>query len=72
MTDQEIIEFCGFRTTDSPSAVAKFLAELTPEKRAVMNKMRQIEMWDATDGLVPLPDGVIVCGPKQCREGRRR
>lgn len=67
MTDQEILDFCGFKQSDRPAAIAKFLAELTPTKREVIEQMRQIEMWDATDGLVPLPKGVIVCGPKQCK-----
>lgn len=72
MTDAELAVFCGFKPTDNQETVAKYIRELSPEKRAMMEKMRQIEMWDATDGLVPLPDGVIVCGPKQCREGKRR
>jgi hypothetical protein len=60
MTDQEILDFCGFKPTDPPEAVQKFINELTPAKREVMEKMRQIEMWDASDGLVPLPDGVLI------------
>lgn len=72
MTDQEIADFCGFKATDNQEAVAKYIRELTPEKRAVMESMRQVEMWDASDGVIPLPEGVIVCGPKQCREGKRR
>lgn len=61
MTDAEIVEFCGFRPTDPPEAVERFLRELTPAKREVMEKMRQVEMWDASDGLIPLPAGVIIC-----------
>lgn len=72
MTDSEFAKFCGFRPTDNQDAVAKYIRELTPEKRAMIDKMQQIEMWDATDGLVPLPADVIVCRPKQCREGKRR
>jgi hypothetical protein len=70
VTDQEIADFCGFKPTDNPAAVAKYLAEMTPAKREVMEKMRQIEMWDATDGLVPLPAGVLVDRPKD-RHARR-
>ena len=72
MNDTELATFLGFKETDDPSKVAKYIAGLTPAKREMMENMRQIEMWDATDGLVPLPAGVIVCGPKQCREGKRR
>lgn len=60
MTDQELAIFCGFKPTDNQEAVAKFIRELPTAKRALMETMRQVEMWDATDGLVPLPDGVIV------------
>lgn len=70
MTDAEIVAFCGFKPTDPPAAVEKFLAELTPAKREVMEKMHQIEMWDATDGLVPLPAGVIVDGPRQIKHSK--
>ena len=60
MTDAEIIEFCGLK--NEPEGVqAFFLRSLTPAKREVMEKMRQVEMWDASDGLIPLPDGVILC-----------
>lgn len=72
MTDAELIAFCGFKPTDNQVAVAKFITELSPERRALYDTMRQVEMWDVTNGLVPLPPGVITCGPKQCREGKRR
>ena len=65
MTDDEILKFCGFKPDDNPKAVAKFLAELTPAKREMMETMKQIELWDMTDGLVPLPDGIIACSVKQ-------
>lgn len=72
MTDQELAAFCGFKPTDDQAKVAAIIAGMTSQTRALYEKMRQIEMWDATDGLVPLPAGVIVCGKKQCREGKRR
>jgi hypothetical protein len=67
MTDAELAEFCGFKPTDNQEAVAKFIAELSPAKRALFENMRQVELWDMTDGLVPLPEGVIACGPKQIK-----
>lgn len=60
MTDDEVIAFCAIGN-ESPAFVAKFLAALTPERRALYDKMRQIEMWDASDGLIPLPPNVIIC-----------
>lgn len=72
MTDQELASFCGFKPEDDQVKVAAYIANLTPEKRAMMETMLQIEMSDASDGLVPMPLSVILCGPKQCREGKRR
>lgn len=60
MTDEELAAFCGFKPTDNQEAVAKYIRELSPAKRAMMETMRQVEMWDQTDGLVPLPDGVMI------------
>jgi hypothetical protein len=64
MTDVEILEFYGFKASDPPEAKRRFIEELTPAKRELFEKMLQVEMWDATDGLVPLPDGVLVCRQK--------
>jgi len=72
MTDAEIAEFCGFKPTDNQEAVARYIAGLSPAHRALFDNMKQVEMWDATGGLVPLPEGVILCGPKQVRAGHRR
>lgn len=72
MTDSELATFCGFKPTDDQGAVARYIAGLPPAKRAMMETMRQIEMSDASDGLISMPSGVILCGPKQCREGKRR
>ena len=72
MTDSELAAFCGFKPTDDQAKVAAWIAGLSPAKRAMMETMRQIEMSDASDGLIPMPEGVILCGPKQCREGKRR
>lgn len=48
------------------------LKKLNPsaEERALYDKMFEVELWDK--GVGPLPEGVIVCGPKQIREGRGR
>jgi hypothetical protein len=72
MTDAEIMAFCGFKPTDSTEAVARYIKGLSPASRSLLDAMKQVEMWDATGGLVPLPEGVILCGPKQVRAGRRR
>ncbi len=61
MTDQEIADFCGFKPTDDKVKVAAYVTSLSPAKRAMMEKMRQIEMSDASNGLIPMPSGVIVC-----------
>lgn len=63
MDDEAIIVFCGV-ANEPAEFKARFLASMTPEKRAMLDKMQKIEMWDASDGLVPLPDGVIVCSTK--------
>lgn len=60
MTDEEVIAFCNIGN-EPPEFVARFLAALTPERRALYDKMRQVEMWDASNGLIPLPEGVIIC-----------
>jgi hypothetical protein len=72
MNDEELATFCGFKPTNNQAAVARYIAGLSPAKRAMMETMRQIEMSDASDGLIPMPPGVILCGPKQCREGKRK
>ncbi len=72
MTDAELATFCGFKATDDQEKVAAYITALSPAKRAMMETMLQIEVSDASDGLIPMPDGVILCGPKQCREGKRR
>ncbi len=72
MTDSELATFCGFKPTDDQAKVAAYITGLSAEKREMMEKMLQIEMSDASDGFIPMPDGVILCGPKQCREGKRR
>lgn len=72
MTDAELAHFCGFNPADDPIKVAAYIAGLSPAKRAMMEKMRQIEMSDASDGLIPMPDGVILCGPKQFQKGKHK
>lgn len=74
MTDSELAAYCGFKPTDNQELVAKFIAELTATRRALYERMREVEieanLWAA--GLGPKPRGVILDGPKQCREGKRR
>lgn len=60
MTDAELATFCGFKPEDDQAKVAAWVANLSPAKRQMMETMRQVEMWDATDGLVPLPAGVMI------------
>lgn len=72
MTDEELTAFLGFKPTDDQEKVKAFIGNMSQARKDLYDKMHQVEMWDATDGLVPLPPSVIVCGPKQCREGKRR
>lgn len=61
MTDQELADFCGFKPLDDQAKVAAYIDGLSPAKRAMMETMRQIEVSDASDGLIPMPAGVITC-----------
>lgn len=63
MNDEQLAAFIGVTMEQLP------LLKITPEKRAVYDKMFEVELWDK--GLGPLPEGVIVCGPRQIREGKR-
>lgn len=60
LTDSELAEFLGIPA--EPWA-AKFIAELAPEKRAVYERMHQVEwelkLWQ--EGVGPKPQGIIVC-----------
>lgn len=67
MTDDELAAYCGFKPTDPPEAIHRFLREMTPAKRETIEKMREVEMWDASDGALPLPAGVLIDTPKRMR-----
>ena len=60
MTDLELAEFLGFA---SDKRWPKIIADLKSEKRAIYERMAEVEtelhLWEA--GLGPLPSGVIVC-----------
>ena len=60
MTDLELAKFLGIADDERwPRAIAK----LDPKKRAMYERMAQVEiesnLWQA--GLGPKPEGVIVC-----------
>jgi hypothetical protein len=60
MTDAELQVFLGIA---GKKGCAEIMASITPEQRAVYDRMadveREIELWQA--GLGPKPEGVIVC-----------
>ena len=66
MTDDELAEFLGIKGKQGCGTI---LANITPAKRAVYEKMRQVEtelhLWQ--QGVGPKPEGVIICGPRQVR-----
>jgi hypothetical protein len=60
MTDDEVATFCGLAPDDPLRG--KFVATLTPEKRALFERMANVEielaLWQ--DGLGPKPQGVLI------------
>jgi len=60
MTDDEVATFCGLAPGDPLRG--KFVATLTPEKRALFERMAnlevEIQLWQ--DGLAPKPTGVLI------------
>jgi hypothetical protein len=74
MTDAELEVFLGIA---GKNGAAKIMTEMTPEQRALYEKMKNLEM-EATlwhEGVGPKPRGVIICGCKRCsppRKGRKR
>ena len=58
MTDHELARFLGI-TNETLEFQSKFIATLTPEKRALFEKMLDVELWDR--GFGPKPTGVILC-----------
>lgn len=70
MDDEAIIKFLCI-SDESPEFQKKALAEwATPELRKLLDKMQQIEVWDKTDGIVPLPEGVLVDGPRMLKRAK--
>lgn len=55
MNDKELATFCGFKPTDDCAKVAAYIASLSPAKRSLMETMRQIEIADASNGLIAMP-----------------
>jgi len=69
MTDAELAAFLG---VSGRKGEDKIMAGITPEQRALYERMANLEvevkLWQA--GLVPKPEGVIICG---CgRRGRHK
>ena len=60
MTDDELATFCGLAADDPLRG--KFITTLTPEKRALFERMANVEievdLWQA--GLGPKPVGVLI------------
>ncbi|HSM79192.1 MAG TPA: hypothetical protein VLT57_16250 [Bryobacteraceae bacterium] len=73
MSDEQLSAYLGFKPEDDQVKVAKFIAELAPARRALYDRMAQVEielnLWTA--GLGPKPTGVIVCEDKHTRHGKR-
>jgi hypothetical protein len=72
MTDAELTKYLGFKSEDDQVKVAKFIAELSPERRALYDRMHEVEieanLWTA--GVGPKPEGVIVCKPNHRHFGK--
>lgn len=62
MTDESLAAYLCLNAKEA----AAFFAQITSEKRAVYERMAEVEI-DLNMGVVP--DGVIVCNPKGCRHG---
>jgi len=65
MSDEELSEFLAL----TPEESAVILANITPEKRAVWERLAavygEIVLWEG--GVGKKPSGVILCGKKQIR-----
>ena len=68
MSDAELAAFLGISDLPAETRVA-FIAGLTPERRALFDRMHDLEgeimLWQA--GVGKKPEGVILCGRKQIR-----
>lgn len=69
LTDAELTEFLAL----TPEEAAIIFAKITPEKRAVWERMAEvygeIVLWEA--GVGRKPSGVILCGKQQVRGAGR-
>lgn len=67
MTDLELAAYCGFKATDNQVTVARFIAAMPAERRALYDRMRIVELeanlWTA--GLGPKPAGAILDGVRR-------
>jgi hypothetical protein len=67
MSDEELIDYLGL---GDESTAAQIIAKIAPEKRAVYERMAQVEfeikLWQ--EGVAPKPAGVIPCGPREVKE----
>lgn len=72
MTDEQLIEFLGIARL-TPDERAKILRSIAPARRAVYDRMAQVEveltLWQC--GLGPKPRGVLVDGVRALRRRRR-
>ena len=70
MTDDEIASYCGLAPDDPVRA--KFLERLTPQKRATIERMSEVEIEAAlwVQGLGPKPTGVLIDTERSTRRRR--
>lgn len=72
MTDAELVEYLHL----TPAQAAIVLPKLTPEKRAIYDRMKQVEIEAAlwVNGLGPKPTGVLLDTERDIkrRKGWRR
>ena len=68
MTDEELVAFVGIADL-APVLQTKFIAGLTPDRRATYERMHQVtvelDLWQA--GLGPKPEGVIITRERKGR-----
>ncbi len=62
MTDQDLAAFLGI-SGYSPERISRYLAELTPDRRAALEHMARVaqQLQDWKRGTGPKPSGAIVC-----------
>lgn len=72
MTDAELATFCGLAPDDPLRA--KFIATLSPERRALFERMASLEteiaLWQ--EGLGPKPAGVLLDPERRTKRRRTR